>query len=366
MFKKLLCFIVVIWATQALALQFEEIYRIRIENEKNGTILVSRNEGFSWEAVGKVLYPTEKVSKGGYAAAKWVGEGRVAASAVNAIHLKVGPKDDRTIFSVLPKEFLKSPGNYRSFLSPDSSIYTDIPAGTGIFGGGFAPYVGNVVMVSSPGKPYVPLSRDYVPQLEDVFFIIVSRPTWYPKQIVFENKFGGNIYVEYPGEKPQVIGEVMRPVVGVGRFEGTRYASSGRIRANHAGVIDVSTSPLDVIGGFQIVPSAHGEDMGYVREATQWMVIGPANAEDPSLEGLPPFFQYFIQPNYRPTDLEDEDWYNKLLERFLVEVKYAGEDKWKPMPVWEIHDFYLNKKMPAWTDNALRGVEQIRILFPVD
>jgi len=31
----------------------------------------------------------------------------------------------------------------------------------------------------------------------------------------------------------------MRPVCGIGRFEGTRYAAAGRLRANHAGVIDI-------------------------------------------------------------------------------------------------------------------------------
>ncbi|MFC1571106.1 hypothetical protein ACFL31_00975 [Candidatus Margulisiibacteriota bacterium] len=355
-------------ASAASAIDFAEAYRIRLENVVGGTIEVSADGGATWQAVGQVLYPTEKVSERGYAAAKWVGEGRVAASAVNAIHIKTGPKDwDRTIFSILPKEFLQPPKVYKSFLSPNSSIYTDIPAGTSIFGGGFSPYVGNMVMLSAPAQPVTPLPRDYVPKIDDVLYVIVDRPVKYPREIVFENRFGGQITVKYfSGEPKKVIGEVKRPVVGIGRFPGSRYAAPGRIRANHAGVIDISTSPIGSVGGFQIVPAAHGEDMGYVREATQWMVIGAASVEDPSLEGLAPFYKYFIQPNYRLSDLEDEDWYNRLLQRFLVEVKYVGDDAWYPMPVHEINDFYLRRNIPRWANSALRGISHFRVLFPIE
>jgi hypothetical protein len=296
----------------------------------------------------------------------WVEAGRVAASAVNAIHIKSGAADEqRSIFSILPKEFLRPPKSYRSFLSPDSSIYTNIQAGKSVFGGGFAPFVGNTVMLQSADQEIVALPQDYVPKVDDTFYILVERPVDYPKEIVFENRFGGRISISYFSGDERVIGQVLRPVVGIGRFEGSRFAAPGRVRANHAGVIDVSTSTHGNLGGFQIVPALHGQDMSYVRTATQWMVIGPAWAEDPSLEGMAPFFRNFINPSYRPEDLEDKNWEEKLLSRFLVQVKYEGKEKWKPMPVLEIDKFYQRRKLPSWANSALKNISHFRILFPI-
>jgi hypothetical protein len=342
---------------------FEEVYRIRIENKAGGIIEVSEDEGETWASVGRVLYPTEKVSKTGYSAAKWVGEGRVAAAAVNSIHIKTGsPEVDRTIFSILPKEFVKPPKKYRSFLSPDSSIYTNIKAGTSIFGGGYSPFVGNMVMLSRPAEPVVPLPEGYVPKVEDKLYILVDRPKIIPKEIVFENRFGGRIFMAYYSGEEKIIGEVLMPVTGVGRFEGSRFVDPGRIRANHAGVIDVSVSPYRSLGGFQIVPALHGQDMKYVRKMTQWMVIGPSRAEDPSLEGMAPFYRYFIHPDYRPEDLEAENWKEKLLSRYLVEVKYQDEEEWKPMPIYSLRRRW---PLPRWASRVFDKVSHFRIFFPV-
>ncbi len=344
--------------------KFYEAYRIRIENTAGGLIEVSKDGGSSWEAVGKVLYPTQKLSKRGYAAAKWVNPGKVAATAVNAIHIKTGPKDwDRSIFSILPKEFLLPPRKYRSFLSPDSSIYTDIPAGQGIFGGGFSPLVGNTIMLSKPAGPVTSIPKNYVPKVDDVFYILVERPRDSPKEIVFENRFGGRIYIHYYSGANKIIGEILRPVVGIGRFEGTKFVGPGRIRANHAGVIDISVSPCDSLGGFQIVPALHGTHMSYVKKMTQWMVVGPTNVEDPSLEGMAPLFRYFLYPSYRPDDIEAEDWEEKLLNRFLVEVMYEGIEEWKPMPVFSLRK---DRALPGWANSVFDKVAYFRILFPIE
>jgi len=341
----------------------KEAYRIRLENQVNGLIEVSQDGGQNWQQVGKVLYPSEKVSRYGYAAAAWVRPGRVAASAVNAIHIKTGSVEvERTIFSILPKDFLKPPSKYRSFLSPNSSIYTDIPAGSSIFGGGSAPFVGNLVMLSAPAQPIIIMPEGYQPKLGDTFIILVDCPVNYPLQLVFENRFGGQIFMSfYPGDE-QVVGEVLLPVTGVGRFEGSKYVDPGRIRANHAGVIDVSVSPIGSLGGFQIVPALHGQGMKYVRKMTQWMVIGPPKVTDPSLEGMAPFYKYFIQPNYRPDDIAAADWEEKLLSRFLVDVKYKGSDIWQPMPIYSLKRKF---PLPRWASSAFDKVSHFRILFPV-
>lgn len=344
--------------------RFEELYRIKIWNLPGGTVEVSSDEGKNWEPVGKVVYPTVRTNSESYAASRWVPDGKVAATAVNAIHVKVSTEattGSGVTFSILPKEFLKPPSNYKSYLSPDSSIYTDIPAGEGVFGGGFSPFVGNIVMLSRPGYQVVPWPKGYPPQIGDKIYIIVDRPVDYPREITFENRFGGKVTLTYFSGDEKLIGEVLRPVVGIGRFDGTRYASVGRIRANHAGVIDVSTSNLGRIGGFQIVPAQHGSDIGYVRTATQWMVIGA----DRSLEGKAPFFKYFIKPAYGKDDLEAEDWDKKLLDRFLVEVKLKGSSQWQPMPVWEFEEFDLSGDLPDWANTVFEKVSHFRFLFPV-
>jgi hypothetical protein len=348
--------------------KLEEAYRIKIWNLPGGTIEVSADRGKSWERTGTVVLPTVKTETGSYKAARWVEDGRVAATAVNAIHIKTATntvEGSGIIFSILPKEFLKKPGNYKSYLSPDSSIYTDIPAGTSLFGGGYAPLVGNRLLLSRGTSEVVDLPVNYFPKRGDRIYILVEVPIDYPREIVFENRFGGKIITSYFGGGEKQIGEVLRPVVGIGRFEGTKYASVGRIRADHAGVIDISTSPLGKIGGFQIVPAQHGAEMKFPAESTQWMVIGAWDDANLNLEGKAPFFKYFIKPAYGKEDVEDEKWQEKLLDRFLVEVKIKGKDSWQPMPVWEFDEYYLTGEIPAWANDALSNITHIRILFPV-
>ncbi len=349
--------------------QFVEIFRIKIENKVDGAVQVSTDEGKSWRVLGKVRYPTNQVSNIGYTASRWVAEGSVAAVAVNAIHIKTDynfADDKGVLFSIMPIELLSPPKYYNSYLSPDSSIYTDIKGGEGIFGGGFSPFVGNTVSTVDAGGKLYPLQLGFIPKIGDTFIIKVEKPVKYPKEIVFENRFGGLITLKYLDGEKKIIGEVLRPVLGVGRFQGTQFADVGRIRANHTGVIDVSTSPLLECGGFQIIPAMHGmsKEMINARTLTQWMVIGPAKITDPSLEGVAPFFQYFIRPNYKKEDFDDPDWQKAFLQRFLVEVKYKGDDIWHPMKRISL-DPDLEKPLPSWTGRALEDVSFIRILFPI-
>jgi hypothetical protein len=345
---------------------FQEQYRLKVWNLPGGTIEVSSDKGKSWQRVGSVIFPTERTNSDAYAAAAWVPDGKVGATAVNAIHLKVSTEADGrgVVFSLLPRELLVKPKGYNSYFNPTSSIYTDIPAGTAIFGGGFAPYVGNIILLSRPGYAIVPWPTGYPPQLGDKIYILVDKPVDYPKEIVFDNKKGGAVTITYFNGVERVVGRVVKPVSGVGRFEGTLYAAPGRIRANHAGVIDVSTSRLGAIGGFQIVPAQHAATLKYPMASPQWLVIGPLDSSAEVFEGRAPFFKYFIKPAYSADDLAKDDWESKLLDRFLVEVKLKGSDKWQPVPIWEYNDYYLTGSVPPWANNALAKVEAIRILFP--
>lgn len=322
-----------------------EQFRIKIVNEKDGVISIERNG--AKEDIGHVIYPVNRVNERGFTASQWAGTSEIAATSVNAIHIKV--KNDKTIFSILPREFSRS---------SDSSLYTDIPAGTKIFGGGYAPFVGNRAAVN--GKAIKgPLNKG------DVLFIAVERPRVWPKKIIFENKFGGTITVYYPDGSSEVVGQVLRPVQGVGRFEGSKFTPAGRIRANHPGVIDISTSVSGRVGGFQIIPAGHAQspEMSYARIKTQWMVVSGLSVTDKTPEGMPPLFRYFLKPQYDPEDLNAADWENRLLKRFLVEVKLKSHERWKPMPVYGMED---GEDLPDDANRFLMDVEKIRILFPVN
>ncbi len=349
-----------------------EIARLRIENKKNGDISGSLDGGQTWKIIGHVLVPTTKTNPKGYNASKYGPAGTVVATAVNAIHLKAGQntsipteKEGRGIIWSLAPAAADEAGkvSLQSEVSPGSAVYTDIPGGTGIFGGVFTPFVGNpIALDNDKDNQLKPLPDKYTPALGDVWNITILRPLHYPRQIVFENRFGGLITIEYRGEKPRVIGQVLRPVLGVGRFVGSYFSGVGRLRANHNGVIDISTSPHGKIGSFQIVPADHAmsTETHYIRELTQWMVIGPVNALDPSWEGVAPLYSDFLRPRY-----DEDDWnydvMDGLLGRFRFEVQKKGKPEWLPMP-----EFYMEAgaPLPKWAGTALSDVTAVRIAFP--
>ncbi len=344
-----------------------EIFRLRIVNDAGGGIAVSRDAGRSWHALGRVLRYTTQVNRRAFTAAKWVSPGHVAATAVNAIHINVGhnPEEDRAVvFSLLPREFLAPPTGYHSFLSPSSTIYTDLPAGDGIFGGGEAPLVGSRAFRQDGDGSLCPLTDGYVPARGDVLVIVVALPVRYPLAAVFENKEGGAVTLHYGDGSQTFLGWVIRPARGIGRFAGSRYAGMGRIRANHAGVIDVSTSPVGFLGAFQIVPVGHAlsPEMGFAWRLTQWMIVGPAPGDAPLWEGLMPLFYQHVRPDYHAEDLYGRDWEQRLLSRFLVDVD-LGEG-WRPLSAPRL-DPDPTTPLPSWAHHALDEVARVRILFPL-
>src|SRR5690606_28333252 len=112
-----------------------------------------------------------------------------------------------------------------------------------------------------------------------------------------------------------------------------------------------STSPYGKIGSFQIVPADHAmsPETHYVREQTQWMVIGPVSALDPSWEGVAPLYSDFLRPRYDKADLDD-DVMEGLLGRFRFDVKKRGKTEWEPMPT-----FWMEPGAPLarWANTAL-------------
>ena len=345
-----------------------EIARLRLQNIKGGLIEGSRDGGQTWETVGHIAVPVIKTNPKGYTAARYGPPGSVVASAVNAIHLKAGQntKENRgIIWSLAPtSETQAGKNSLQSEVSPQSAAYTDVPGGSGIFGGVYTPFVGNPLFLDNDRNNILaPLPDNYTPKLGDSWVIQIRRPAKYPREIIFENRFGGLITIRYPNEEPRVIGTVLRPVLGVGRFVGSYFSGVGRLRANHNGVIDISTSPRGVVGSFQIVPANHAQspETSYIRELTQWMVIGPVSALDRSWEGSAPLFSQFLRPRFDENDINEPVFADSLISRFAFEVQKKGKTGWQPMPTfWLLAD----KPLPNWAGTALANVERFRIVFP--
>lgn len=336
-----------------------ELHRVRFVNSVDGPIEVSRDAGKTWNRIGKVLLPAGAVNPEGYTASGWAPAGKVAATAVNAVHIKIRQNGERGVmFSIIPKEFYEPPKDYKSYYSRNSSIITDIPAGTGFFGGAESPFIGSPVLLERNGAAPAPLPElpeYYTPAEGDAITIVVERPVRYPVEIEFENRFGGFITVRYHGGESKIVGQVFKPVMGVGRFDGSVFADVGRLRANHTGVICISTSPVGLIGGFQIIPDNHGmsKEMIYARTLTQWMVVGPPGVTDPSLEGVAPLFRYFLRPVYFRMGAAGRS-IEEMMAAFIVQVRIDGGE-WERMPT-----------VTGRVDDALKNVTHIRILFPLE
>lgn len=360
-----------------------EAFRIRVTNAIGGAIEVSRDQGASWTRVGAVLAPANAVNPKGFTASRWAHDSAVCATAVNAIHVRVcaHPETGRgVIFSLIPA----GPAIGAASGHSSTSVATDIPGGDAIFGGGLSPTVNSPVRIERDGT-LQPMAPDYTPTAGDVLVIMVPTAARPVAQLIFENRFGGLISLRYADGACKPIGTVLRPVVGIGRFEGTLDAAPGRVRANHAGVIDISTSPIGMVGGFQIVPRGHAgsPEMSYLMTSTQWMVVGPLTPLEPSWEGIAPLFAGFLAPNYRPDDLSHGDWMQRLLARCLVQVR-IGDGPWQNMPRIVIDPDAPAQPDPNSTIRRIRGslnpyvplpgaaytaltaVSHIRIILPMD
>ncbi len=321
-----------------------EVYRWRLENAPGGAVEASEDGGQTWRRVGTVVRPVLATAVG-FTASRWGQAGTVVASGANAVHVKVGDAPDGrgVIFSVWPQGTAWAP----------HGVVTDIPGGKGIFGGRYSAFVGNPVWVEGPEglRP----AAGWTPAPGARLVVVVHRPARTPAEVEFENRFGGLVRARYLDGAEQLLAVVLRPVAGVGRFGGTQYVGVGRIRANHPGVIDVSTSPVGEVGGFQIIPRdhAHSPELVGAILGTQWMVVGPLNPLDPSPQGTAPLFRAFLAPRYDPDDLHEEDWQRRVSERFLVLCRVDGGP-------WGLFPPLVGRR-----DDALLRVTHIKILLPL-
>lgn len=330
-----------------------EISRIRIENVAGGRVQVSLDQGKTYVNVGKV-WRAAMSTLYGFPAAAYLPDSTVAATAVHGIRVKVGmtgsPTDRKPLtISVVPAEFVEIPHGYGGHIPYDSGIYTDIPSGSAIFRS-LAPFAGNPVRLER-NNGLVDIPQDWQPCNHDVIVIITQLPRPYLKKLQFENKEEGAVTAEYTDGKVERVATVIKPVKGVGRFDGTSYTGVGLINTNHGGVVTVSTAPISKSklfegngderrGGFEIQPSEHYKTQPWM---TQAMVVGPV--DDKPLEGRPPIFRGYIGLAYDP---------DNPTETTRVEVSVDGTI-WQPMPK------AIGKDDEAAT---LKGIKFIRMLFP--
>lgn len=300
--------------------------------------------------LGKVLALPGKSRYPAYTASAWGIPGFTCASAVNAHHilLSVEKGKGRTV-SLVPSDTVAPAA------TPGTAAVIDGKGGTGLFGA-FAPPAGSPVFIRKQNGETLPPGPNHMPKPGDTLVIPVTLPDSL-LMADLENRPGGRI-VLYSSSGPSLIGRVVRPLAGTGRFEGTLYQSSGRLRANHPGVIDISTSPYGKIGGFQIVPLKHGNspEMASMWNMTQWMII--TSAHGPDLAGRAPLFFGNLMPG--PVRIDDEramaglSLWKRYGMRSLVMCRMDG-GPWRKLP-----------RVQGKNDQGLRRVTHLRIYFPWD
>ena len=311
-----------------------ESHRIRVVNAVDGAIQVSADKGRTWHLVGRVTAPATQ-SLMGYSASGYAQPGTVAATAVHGLRIRVGDitTPDPLLVNILPREFAQTPNLFGGQVSGLSGIYTNISAGTGIFRE-LSPLVGNPVFLERGiTGDLVPLPLNYVPRVGDILQIIVLQPVNPLKEVFFDNVAGGEVAATYADGTKQLLTHVVKPLVGVGRYDGTAYTGVGAINTNHDGVITVGTAPVSASpllegigeerrGGFQIQPAYHNAQ-GDGAGAPSVLVIGSRKKPPaPEMEGTPPLFQGYFDLAGN-SDQPRHSWRTEVQRR---------HGPWQPMP----------------------------------
>lgn len=289
----------------------DESFRVTIENKTSGKVSISTDKGLTWTMIGTVLSPISAlrtIHDSEFTASDWGYVGSITATAVNAIHIKVAhPGKHARIFSLLPLELYDPDGFQTTYRDNPSSIFLDIPGGTSIFNGRWSVRLGDPLFTVS-GNEWIPWNDQDTPTVGETFGIIAKMPPTPQWMIEIENVKNGQVLFSTANGALVPIARVVQPFTGSGRFLGTLFQDTGRVRANHPGVIDISTSPFGVQGGIQIVPYFHSKapNLAYVHHSGAYMVVAGINGE--SLEGRAPLFMDYIRPGDTVTALVNGEW----------------------------------------------------------
>jgi hypothetical protein len=318
------------------------VYTIELPFEK-GAVARAVLPGGNTREVGRVVELPEQTRWPSYTASAWGRPGTVTASAVNAVHILMGIEEGQgRTMSVLPRETIAPAAG------PGAAIILDCRAGTSFFGA-WAPPVGTRITVRTGGAEH-PLETRLPSEGDTLVFKVYEEDAAYMAD--FENRPGGRVIVWGRGA-PRVIARVIRPLGGVGRFEGTVFQWRSRLRANHAGVIDISTSDYGTVGGFQIIPWDHAlksKEMQGAWGATQWMIIAPPDGKS-MLGGTAPLFDGSLVPGVSRGERLWDLW-STYGRKSLALARIDGGE-WTTFP-----------DASGKSDDALKRVTHIRIYFP--
>ncbi len=321
------------------------LYQISIPMEPGKDVTVSSIDGATF-VIGQVTALPQTTRWPSYTASAWGTPGEVCASAVNAVHILVSvEKEKGRTLSIIPRETIAPAAG------PGASVVISSKAGTGIFGA-WAPPVGSMISVIKKGtdKPSQ-LSVNNLPQYGDTLIVTVqTMDHGYMAEI--ENRPGGRV-TEWSKDGYRIIGRVIRPLAGTGRFEGTLFQKTGSLRANHCGVIDFSTSQIGKIGGFQIIPWDHAllsKEMQGSWDMTQWMIIGPSDGRS-MMGGTFPLFKGVLVSGPSEGELLWDIWSTYGRRSLVLARKNGGQ--WGKLP-----------EVTGRNDYALKNVTHLRIYFP--
>ena len=325
---------------------YAEAFELRIPFETGAKALAVR-EGQPAEEIGTVLKIPKETRYPSYTASAWGEKSAVCASAVNALHLLVSVEkgNGRTI-SIIPQETIAPAAK------AGTAFVLSTTAGTGCFGA-WSPKVGSeAVLRNGSGTERELSASEFVRQGETL--VIKVKDSELPSFVEIENRPGGRVTI--CGKNGCTLaGRVLRPLAGTGRFEGTKFQTAGRLRANHPGVIDYSTSENGTIGGFQIIPWDHAltsKEMQHTWNMTQWMIVAPADGKS-ALGGTAPLFDDGLLPGVNRGEGEKlwDVWstYGRT-SPLLVRINGGA---WQPVP-----------KTAGKNDRALENVTHLKIYYP--
>jgi hypothetical protein len=319
------------------------IFDIYVPFEVGGIVRAVLPDGEEHE-LGRVVGLPERTRWPSYTASAWGLPGAVAASAVNAVHILMGVEEGKgRTMSVLPAETIAPAAG------PGAAIVLDCEGGTSFFGA-WAPPAGTRISVHKPDSSVHPLESVLPAEGDALVFSVREEDA--PYMADFENRPGGRV-IAWSGSGASVIARVIRPLGGVGRFEGTLYQWDSRVRANHSGVIDISTSLYGTIGGFQILPWDHAlnsDEMQNVWNMTQWMIIAPSDGKS-MMGGTAPLFAGGLVPGPSKGEKMWDIW-STYLRKSLVLARIDGGG-WTKLPM-----------ASGRADDALKSVTHLRIYFP--
>ncbi len=375
----------------------ELMYEIYIENRDGGEIYQQFPDG-SKRTMGNVIrpgkYPTDS-SAGFWASHYDAGNDGshscITASASNNVHVRVGPNESydpikaaeitkETVPSLspkdieaygvwMPKQFTIGTEEDYSFAAinntggfTNSIIYTDMMAGTELFGGDSGAFVGNPVHFLDSDGEWKSLdyyfNGSYDKPIPEDLKIIVSKPSidiGSPVSIEIENwaagdtvngevkENNGRVLLSYEDGTSKHIADMIQRVKGTGRFGGSEYSHVGTFRASHPGVICLSTSPKTgktkwgdashYSGGIQIVPANHAKFLCYnvdqksfvdgaYSQQPHYGIIGAIGSTiddlynpnyaidgnisyDPIWEAVAPLYSQYMKPKYIDGDKEN-------------------------------------------------------------